>query len=306
MNKWMSVFNNLDIGILILDEEFKIVYANQYLLGFIPFSREEVHEQPLYKVLPRFHNAYIEKVLLNCLENGSKMFLSAALHKTMLHGDHSFNIKISRFEEGSSQLLLLEFIDVTSQFIQIARLRNYVIELSKVNKELKEKKEFIENMAYYDCLTGIHNRTFFYKLAEKYLESAKRSGGILGIMFIDVDKFKAINDTYGHEAGDQALIQVARILTQVIRKNDTVARYGGDEFLILLPHLLAGHNYEIIASRIRNHPDRFITLAGKEVEISLSIGVSFYPMDGDSVDQLIAKADQAMYAAKSKIKAASR
>ncbi|HHY27559.1 MAG TPA: sensor domain-containing diguanylate cyclase [Desulfitobacterium dehalogenans] len=306
MNKWMSVFNNLDIGILILDEEFKIIYANRYLLGFIPFRSKEVQEQPLYEVLPKFHNTYIEKVLLDCLNNGSKMFLSAGLHKHLLHSDYDFNIKISRFEEGSSKLLLLEFIDVTSQFIQIARLRNYVAELSKVNKELKEKKKYIENMAYYDSLTGIHNRTFFYKLAEKYLESAKRSGGILGVMFIDVDKFKEINDTYGHEAGDKALVQVANILTQVIRKDDTVARYGGDEFLILLPHLLAAHNYEIIASRIRNHPDRFINLTGEKVEISLSIGISFYPADGDSLNRLIAKADQAMYLAKSRIKTACR
>ena len=177
-----------------------------------------------------------------------------------------------------------------------------MLELSKVNKELKEKEKIIESMAYHDCLTEVYNRRFFYTLAEKYIESAKREQSILGLMFIDINNFKFINDSYGHEAGDKALVQVAKILSQVSRKNDTGARYGGDEFLILLPNLLSPQNFKIIASRIHEHPERFIKLRGEEIELSFSIGISHFPDDGDSIDQLICKADQSMYAAKSRKK----
>jgi diguanylate cyclase len=121
---------------------------------------------------------------------------------------------------------------------------------------------------------------------------------MLGLMFIDVDNFKQINDTYGHEAGDRVLVQVAEILTAATRRNDVVARYGGDEFLILLPQINTPENCNIVMSKILQAKRDAVICNGVSVEICLSVGVSFYPQDGDSVDKLIVKADHAMYVAK--------
>ncbi|WP_228725099.1 GGDEF domain-containing protein [Caproicibacter fermentans] len=200
--------------------------------------------------------------------------------------------------EEDQKRLLLEFTEVTDSFERIRQLRESISQLRLLNQELKQKEKAIQSLAYYDQLTGVANRALFYELAEKFLRAAERNHEVLGLMFIDVDNFKQINDTYGHEAGDKVLVQIAGILTAATRRNDVVARYGGDEFLILLPQINAPDNYKIVVSKILQAKRDAIVCNGISVEICLSVGVSFYPQDGDSIDQLIVKADRAMYIAK--------
>ena len=120
----------------------------------------------------------------------------------------------------------MECIDVTSQMLRVNQLKEYSNELYLLNKELKE----IEKLAYYDQLTGLANRTFFDDVAKKFLEKAKRNNSKIGLMFIDIDQFKEINDMYGHKIGDKTIVEVANILCKNTRKCDIVSRYGGDEF----------------------------------------------------------------------------
>jgi diguanylate cyclase (GGDEF)-like protein len=299
MNRVLNdILNNVSEGIIILDEHLDIRYWNNCMRVITKTEEKEVTGRNIYELLPNLNKSYFNKAINDVLLNGCKMFFSAAMHKELISDKENFNLKISSFENEKSKYLLLEFIEVTNQFKQINRLKDYIQELHRVNTELKEKENVIRKLAYYDKLTDIANRTLFYEISEKFLDNAKRKESLLGLMFIDVDKFKGINDTYGHEAGDKVLVNVAKILKETVRKNDVIARYGGDEFLILLPNIKKYEDYKHIISRIINNKDKIISINGEDVNISLSIGVSFYPDDGESIDQLIIEADKAMYIAK--------
>lgn len=289
----------IDEGTIVLNEKYEILYWNNYMEYLTGIKLENVLQRNIYSVLPNLNKKYFKDLIQNIMQNECKMFLSAAMHKDLISIDKKLNLKISKLRSDDRNVILLEFIDVTNQFLHIEQLRKYVHDLYKLNKELKEKEKIIKNLAYYDKLTGVANRTLFYKYAEKFLDSAKRNNSLLGLMFIDVNKFKNINDTYGHEIGDRVLVRVADILTKATRKNDVVARYGGDEFLILLPDIKSLDNYKPIVSRIINNKNKIIN-DEKQINISLSIGVSFYPKNGDSINELIVKADKAMYVAKNK------
>ncbi|MDR3598448.1 diguanylate cyclase domain-containing protein [Clostridium sp.] len=299
MNKVLyDILNSVNEGIVILDEQLDVCIWNKYTEDITHIDSKKAVGKKIYDLLPNLNKNYFNKAINDVLVKGCKMFFSAAMHKDLISDKGNFNIKISTFESDNSKFLLLEFIDVTNQFIQINILKNNIQKLHKVNMELKEKESIIKKLAYYDKLTDVANRTLFYELSEKFLANAKRENSLLGLMFIDVNKFKNINDTYGHEAGDNVLVNVAKTLADSVRKNDIIARYGGDEFLILLPNIKKHDNYKRIVSRITNSKNRKISINSEEVNISLSIGVSFYPNDGDSIDKLIIEADKAMYIAK--------
>ncbi|WP_069998670.1 diguanylate cyclase domain-containing protein [Cellulosilyticum sp. I15G10I2] len=293
-----DALNCINEGIVILNEDLEVLYLNNYMLFLTHKSADEMLNKNLYEVLPKLNKDFFRRSIQGVIENGCKLFFSAALHKNVINANYKLNLKISKVEKAGKSVILLEFIDVTNQIFRIKQLKDYVEQLHTLNNELKEKEKVIKKLAYYDKLTGVANRTLFYEFSEKMLDHAKRNNELLGIMFIDVNKFKYINDTHGHEVGDRVLMQVANMLKEATRKSDIVARYGGDEFLILLPNIKSYENYNRIVSRIIHTKNHIVENNGEAINISLSIGASFYPTDGDTIDTLIVKADKAMYVAK--------
>ncbi|MDO8614754.1 MAG: EAL domain-containing protein [Dehalococcoidia bacterium] len=162
----------------------------------------------------------------------------------------------------------------------------------------KRAEETIRHMAYHDPLTGLPNRALFEDRLSVALAQARRAGQSLCLMSVDVDHFKLVNDTLGHAAGDAVLKAAGERLQGLVRQGDTVARIGGDEFILLL----AGHVSAAAASRvatdIRNAFREPFPLGGQEVHATISIGISFYPQDGETADALIRNADAALYRAK--------
>lgn len=173
---------------------------------------------------------------------------------------------------------------------------------SRAGAELERKRseEIIKNMAYYDSLTGLPNRVLLSDRSEMILAQAKRNNSMFGVFFLDFDRFKPINDSFGHAIGDMLLKEVAKKLPSVVREGDTVARLGGDEFIFLLPELRCQEDALIIARKLNEMGRRPIKLEDHNIKISFSIGISIYPIDGKNLNELMKNADDALYSAKKK------
>ncbi|AMV71445.1 sensor domain-containing diguanylate cyclase [Desulfuromonas sp. DDH964] len=164
-----------------------------------------------------------------------------------------------------------------------------------LRKELQEK---IWHQANFDALTGLPNRMLFHDRLRQAIEQARREGYRVALMFIDLDHFKEINDTLGHDAGDCLLQLAAQRLLQSVRKSDTAARLGGDEFTVIMPCVTAATQVGVVARRILVALDRPFDLPGGRRRISGSVGIAIFPEDGEEMSALLENADAAMYRAK--------
>jgi diguanylate cyclase (GGDEF)-like protein len=185
------------------------------------------------------------------------------------------------------------------------RIADRTEELNHANVQLQQQiqqreiaAERAEYLAYYDGLTALPNRSMFSRLLEQAISRAKRSATHLAVLFVDLDRFKNINDTLGHEAGDQLLCEVSRRLKDCLRESDTVARLGGDEFVILLPDLIDVSYVDIVAQKVLAATSKPVMALGQALRVTASVGASTYPKDGDDEQALMKHADIAMYQAK--------
>ncbi len=178
------------------------------------------------------------------------------------------------------------------------RLRAEAGERELLMKQLREQEEHLRFMAQHDPLTGLPNRTSMQQRLALAMELAKRNRKKVAVMMVDLDEFKRINDTRGHPAGDQALVQLAARLRTSVRGSDTVARYGGDEFVILAGELDRAEDAGMVAEKVADMISVPLSIEGGVEKVSCSIGISVFPDDAEGGDELIALADKAMYGSK--------
>jgi diguanylate cyclase (GGDEF)-like protein len=164
---------------------------------------------------------------------------------------------------------------------------------------LHSKQHELAHLASHDVLTGVPNRMLFTQKLEAAIHEAAANGEHLAVLFVDLDRFKQINDQFGHSVGDRVLVAVARRLQRVLAKDDMVARLGGDEFIVLVKGARATHAAPSIAADIVGALNEALVIDGQPVMVGASIGISQYPGDGISAETLLLNADAAMYAAKS-------
>ncbi len=173
-----------------------------------------------------------------------------------------------------------------------------VVGIGRDVTDRKMAEQEIRKLAHFDSLTGLPNRSLLYDRLSQTLALAKRNSGSAAVLFIDLDRFKQINDVFGHQLGDRFLQEASRRLTGSVRASDTVARLGGDEFVVILSDIMQCSQAGAIASKIIGSMHQPFYLDGHELHSGASIGVALYPADGDDVDTLLKHADIAMYQAK--------
>lgn len=164
--------------------------------------------------------------------------------------------------------------------------------------ELWRKDERLRHLAFHDALTNLPNRLLLQERLQQLIAMTEREQRNVAVLFLDLDRFKFVNDTLGHGIGDELLQAVAQKLQALVRLSDTVARLGGDEFIVLLDNPASQDEVTHIARRIIDTLNEPMTFRGQVTQIGTSIGIAMHPVDGETADQLIKNADTAMYAAK--------
>ena len=268
-----EVFTNAGIGIMTLDAKGSIEYINEEALNIFGYKSSALVNTNFSTLIHSTDQDYLKQFIKTANSSTSSEF-------TGIHKDNSaFPIELNISSKKLNQTCIYTVIirDIT---------------------EIKKNEEKLKHQAYFDSLTGIPNRTLFLDRSEIALNQAKRSNEGLAVIFIDLDEFKELNDTLGHDAGDVMLKTVAQRFINCARKSDTVSRRGGDEFTILMPRIKNIEDAVKLAERILLSNKNAISIKEKMVFQKTSIGISIYPHDGDSIETLINNADKAMYYAK--------
>lgn len=218
----------------------------------------------------------------------------AEMWRTILAGDVWRGVVVDRAKDGQLYTVdqtitpLLDEHGVITHFIAIQHCPLPVVPSEQQDHYL----------ARHDALTGLPNRLHFREVERRQLEYARGTGHPFALIFLDLDKFKQANDSFGHAIGDQLLLAVAERLARAIRKSDTVARFGGDEFAILLSELPDKHILTALCEKLNHAMAQPFVVGDHTIHISASIGTAIYPVDGDDPDDLMRKADQSMYCVK--------
>jgi diguanylate cyclase (GGDEF)-like protein/PAS domain S-box-containing protein len=218
-------------------------------------------------------------------------YLSSLIHES---GPTTFAYRVEK-KDGS-----LVWFETTSRSVRdplSGRIRE-IVGVSRDVTERKKVEEQIEYQAYHDALTGLPNRRLFRDRLTVALAHARRMKHPLAVMFLDLDRFKVVNDTLGHSIGDELLKAIAARLQVSLREEDSVARMGGDEFTVLLADLRTADAAAKIAQKVLDTVALPLQIEGTELFITTSIGIALFPSDGDSAEELLANADHAMYRAK--------
>jgi diguanylate cyclase (GGDEF)-like protein len=192
----------------------------------------------------------------------------------------------------------LYFSDIAHPKPQDIELFEICAELAAVAIESRQSSERIQRLAHYDGLTSLPNRFLFNEFLDQALRKAERHDRQFAVLFLDLDRFKEINDAYGHDAGDAALKEIAHRLRSSLRQSDKIARMGGDEFYVLIEDLHDGSDAADIAGKLLEEALRPIRFNECECSLSASIGIAVYPQDGATKEVLLRHADHAMYEVK--------
>ena len=274
-----DILENVSAYIYVKDTQGRYLFANGLLRKLFDAPLEEIVGYDDYKFFDADTAASRREDDLRVLQNGETL-QAEETNLNILTGLTAVYLSVKlplRHEDGTIYALCGISTDIT---------------------ERKDIEEHMRHMAQYDALTHLPNRALFSDRVKQAFAAAKRSQDHMALMFLDLDKFKPINDTYGHAIGDLLLKEAADRIQSCLRASDTAARIGGDEFVVLLPAIEAAQDAKLVGEKIRHALNLPFELGGHNLNISSSIGVAVYPEHGVEEIQLVKSADIAMYYAK--------
>jgi diguanylate cyclase (GGDEF)-like protein/PAS domain S-box-containing protein len=293
-----SIINTIPDPVFVKDKDHRWIILNEAYCKFIGYPLETLMEKSDYDIFSRHeadafwtHDEFV-------FQTGETQEIEEEF--TNAFGTtHLISTKKSLHKDAAGNHFLVGIIrDITERKRAEEKLRQTAEELTRFNRELKLSEDRLRYMAYHDPLTGLANRKQFYERLSQSLEWARRNNQLVALMFIDLDGFKQVNDTLGHDIGDQLLKIVAQRLTTSLRSSDIVSRLGGDEFTIILSDISQVDYAAQVAEKILETLSQVFVLDGQNVFVTGSIGISIYPLDGEVEETLIKNADTAMYRAK--------
>ncbi|GLX79765.1 hypothetical protein tinsulaeT_31050 [Thalassotalea insulae] len=273
-----NIFETGKESIVITDENWQITDANRALITNFDFNKSDILNTPAFNLIAE-HEQILEEIQTRVNVNGYWQ------GEVLLY---------SSTKQGYPQLCSINKVS-DSEF----QTTHYIMLFSDIT-QLKETQKQLEKLAHYDSLTGLFNRYQFNIAVHKAIFESQENNDKFALFFIDLDNFKYINDTMGHEIGDAFLQEVAQRLKTVTRSSDVVARFGGDEFVLLMKNLREQDYISMLANKVREAVNSAFTIENKEIYASASIGIALYPQDGTSCSELLKAADIAMYSAKDK------
>ncbi len=272
------VFSNTHDGIIITDAQHNIINVNPAFTAISGYSLQEIIGK--------------NPKLLNSGKHGAEFY--AAMWQEINENNYWQGEVWNRKKDGE---IYAELLSISCLKDEQGKPVNYIGISSDITQS-KQQQEKLNLMAHYDVLTGLPNRALFADRFIQAISHSKRNQKLLAICFLDLDNFKPVNDTFGHEAGDQLLIEVAKRISHCLRSEDTISRQGGDEFAILLNDIESYEQCEQTLARIHHSLSQAFLLNNESIYIGASTGVTLYPTDSEDIDTLLRHADQAMYQAK--------
>ena len=286
-----AVIDGVESPIMIIKSDYNIEIMNTSAYKNIDFSIVKDKEHPkCYEVSHKRttpcdgheHPCPLERVLQTCE------------YTTVVHKHFDAEGKKQYVELAASPL----YDDKEKGCVGIIESTRDITEYLQVQDELREQKNAFEYLANHDFLTGLPNRVLFEDRLNLAIQKGKRNKENFAVLFIDLDRFKQINDSLGHKIGDEVLKEVASRIHSVLRAEDTLCRLGGDEFTVLLSDIKKAQDASLVAQKILNVMTKHMIIEGHTFYLSTSIGISFFPEDGDTAQNLLKYADAAMYKAK--------
>lgn len=264
-----NILNTINVGIIELNNRNEIINVSQKMADILNSSKSKLLQKTPDSIFSNKNKINVETFLSN---NGCDN--SIIIHESK-HSENPLILKITKTIKDDSTLLLID--DMTNDF--------------RKNSELTK-------LAFYDSLTKIPNKNLFNDRAKVVMSHAARNKEKFAIMYVDINNFKTINDTMGHLNGDNVLVELASRLSNAMRESDTVARIGGDEFVILAQDIKSKADVTMLLERIIKSNAKAFTINGSNMNINISIGASIYPDHGENIKDLMNNADKAMYTCK--------
>jgi diguanylate cyclase len=289
LHELTQIFDTVNIGLVVLDKDIKITYWNRWMAMHSGLPSEQILGEPLFDFFPHLNTNRFNKNCKTVLSFGNFAFFSQKLHNFLFpfKPDSSFGYRFELMQQSCTMGPIRSADNTISGLFMIIQ---DVTELATFEQKLIE-------MNTKDMLTGIYNRRFLDTRLKEECDRHHRYSRSLSLMMIDIDFFKKVNDTYGHQCGDHILKAMAAKASSIVRKTDILARYGGEEFCCLLPETDATAA-EAVAENLRMQIEEMVSsFEGNQISVTISLGLS--SINGnDTPESLLKRADEALYEAK--------